>query len=156
MKFKNLIFTTFLFIVISIPVFAQESGFGVGFKIGEPTGINGKYWYSSSNALDFTVGASVFKKNSSVHISISHLYHNYDLIKSQTEFPVYYGFGINILTSKVGSSAFGIKAIGGILWMSEDAELPIDIFFEAAPVFRLFPTTGLDLDVSFGARYFFK
>jgi hypothetical protein len=35
-------------------------------------------------------------------------------------------------------------------------KLPIDVFFEVAPSFRLLPTTGLDLDVAVGGRYYFK
>jgi hypothetical protein len=48
-----------LSIVIGISLSAQAAGgrnFGLGVVLGDPTGFTGKYWSSSTTALDFNVG----------------------------------------------------------------------------------------------------
>jgi hypothetical protein len=48
-----------LLFVIAVSLSAQAAGgrnFGLGMVLGDPTGFSGKYWSSSTTALDFNVG----------------------------------------------------------------------------------------------------
>ena len=77
---RKLIFLFISIFFINQIITAQESGFGIGIMIGEPTGLSMKQWLNSSNAIDAGVGWS-FTENGSIHLHADYLYHNYDLIK---------------------------------------------------------------------------
>ena len=145
-------------LVLTLSIFsqlsAQERKIGAGLKLGEPTGVTLKYWLNTRNALDFTLGLAVFNSNSRVNININYLYHYDNVIKTQEDVSLFLGFGARLVSKKHGNSSFGIRGVGGGAWYSD--EYPIEVFFEAAPVFRLFPTTGLDFDIAIGARYYFE
>jgi hypothetical protein len=49
---KSLLFV----IAISLSAHAAGRNFGLGVVLGDPTGFSGKYWSSSTTALDFNVG----------------------------------------------------------------------------------------------------
>jgi hypothetical protein len=49
---------------------------------------------------------------------------------------------------------FGVRGVLGVMMYLK--EIPVDVFLEASPSFRLLPTTGLDLDIAIGGRYYFK
>lgn len=154
MKRSYLISTFLIVLYFCSQSAAQSSGFGLGIKVGEPTGLNGKYWLSSGNAVSATVGYSFISDNHALRLSADYLfYHNPDLIKSQETLPVFFGLGVRLNTTEHNSSAFGIRGVTGISWWSKQA--PVDVFFEFAPVFNLAPSTSLDLDVCLGIRYFF-
>lgn len=143
-----------IYIIFSGFIYSQHQGVGLGIRIGEPTGFNAKYWISSSTALSFNMGYAL-ASNSRLHISADYLYHLYDLIdipENQGNIPFFYGFGVRIVTRKVGESSFGARGIAGTAYYLK--EVPVDIFVELAPVFRLFPSTGIDFDAAIGARYF--
>jgi hypothetical protein len=77
--------------------FAQERRFGLGFMVGEPTGLSAKLWTSQTKALDFGLGLSAFgNRNNSgtlVHFHMDYLWHSFNAIKSADRFPIYYGIG---------------------------------------------------------------
>ncbi len=133
---------------------AQESGFGAGIILGEPTGFSAKYWLDNNKALDFGLAYSFIRKNSAVSLHADFLYHAFDIIKSNYRIPVYYGFGARLRIIKDNSTGFGARGVVGIVWINNNA--PIDIFLEVVPVFNLFPETSLNLDAAIGARYYFK
>ncbi len=133
---------------------AQDKGFGAGIILGEPTGLSAKYWLDNNNALAFGLAYSLVRKNSAVSIHADYLYHAFDLIKSNYRFPVYYGFGARMRIVDGGDNALGARGVVGIVWLSDD--LPIDAFIEVVPVFNLFPSTSLNLDLGLGARFYFN
>lgn len=153
---KKSCFVVLLILTLSIfsYVSAQEREIGVGLKLGEPTGLTLKYWLNTRNALDFTLGAAVFNSNSRVNINVNYLYHYDNVIKTREDVSLFLGFGARLVSKKHGNSSFGIRGVGGVAWYSD--KYPIEVFLEAAPVFRLFPTTGIDFDMAIGARYYFK
>lgn len=157
MKIRTNIFSAviiFLLIVTSGTLYCQSSGFGAGIKIGEPTGLTAKYWVSQTNSFTGTFGYSMLRADKMIYVGVDYLYHNYDLIKSEEELPVFYGFGTRIRAGRNDQGSFGIRGVGGISWHMKPQ--PVEIFVEFAPVFRLFPSTGLDLEAGLGARYYFK
>jgi hypothetical protein len=61
---------------------AQTSNgdFGLGFILGEPTGLSGKLFLGESRALDFGAAWS-FGNNSNLHLHADYLIHRFDLIR---------------------------------------------------------------------------
>ena len=137
---------------ISINSYGQDSGFGIGVMIGEPTGLSAKYWLNDVNALDFGLAYSFVRKNSAVSLHADYLYHAFDIIKSNYRIPIYYGFGARLRLVSGDDNALGARGVIGVAWLSDRA--PFDVFLEVVPVFNLFPSTSLNLDAAIGARYY--
>jgi hypothetical protein len=150
---KTIIQVIFLLSLVSITK-SQNKGFGAGILIGEPTGLSGKYWLDESRALDFGLAYSFVHTHPAFSLHSDVIFHDSDIIKSQFRLPVYYGFGIRIHFSNKDGNTFGARGVMGIAWLLDNEAL--DIFFEIAPVFNLFPETSLQLDFSIGSRYYFK
>lgn len=151
MKIFRLIFFLFLFFEVA---FAQNKNFGLGIMIGEPTAISGKYWTSNTNAWDFGLGYSIIDSQKEISVHADYLYHISDLIKAKYKIPFYYGFGFRLRFHAHESSNIGARGVAGLVMFVE--EIPIDVFFELAPVFSLFPKTSLNLDAAIGARWYFN
>lgn len=132
--------------------YAQDKGLGLGIIIGEPTGLSGKYWLNNNNALDFGLAYSFVRQNSAVSLHADYLYHAFDVIKSDYRFPIYYGFGARLRLVDGDDNALGARGVIGVAWLSDN--LPIDVFLELVPVFNLFPSTSLNFDMGFGARFY--
>jgi len=143
-----------LLILLSMPVKAQDKGFGAGIMVGQPTGLSGKYWLNQVNALDFGLGFSFAKDDSRIHIHADYLWHSNTSIESSEKFSFYYGPGIKLRSGKNDDAQLGIRGVIGIEWMA--AKIPIDVFLEIAPVFNFVPGTSFKVDASFGARYYFE
>ncbi len=145
----------FLILIISISqAYAQRSGYGVGIIIGEPTGLSGKYWMDKETAVSAGLAYSFASNNRGISLHADLINHQYGVIKSGYILPVYYGFGFRLRTKERTDGSFGVRGVVGLNWQRTD--YPIDIFIEAAPVFILLPETGVAIDASLGARYFFK
>jgi hypothetical protein len=136
---------------------AQESGLGVGFMLGEPTGISIKKWLNNSNALDAGLGWS-FTEDGSIHLHADYLYHNYDIIKlSDAKVPVYFGVGGRFKfkndQKSVGNS-IGVRVPVGAAYQFTSA--PFDAFIEIVPILDLSPDTRISFNSAIGFRYYFK
>ncbi|WP_345027068.1 hypothetical protein [Ravibacter arvi] len=106
---KKLIFTLIGFLSISL-AHAQYDNFAVGFKLGEPTGINIRKYFNNINALDLTVGTyggiignnrdyrSGKYKNVGLAVQVHYLWHT-PLFNSEN-LHLYYGFGGQINSRK--------------------------------------------------------
>lgn len=139
---------------INIKTFAQDKGVGIGAMIGEPTGLSAKYWLNDINALDFGLAYSFVRNNSAVSLHADYIYHAFDVIKSNYRIPLYYGFGARLRFVNGADNSLGARGVIGLAWLNDQA--PLDVFFEVAPVFNLFPSTSLNLDAAIGARYYLK
>jgi hypothetical protein len=141
------------FIIISIPAYAQERGFGIGLIVGEPTGISLKTWTSSTTAIDGGMAWS-FHRETALHIHADYLWHSFDLIKTQERIPVYYGVGGRIRFGNKVDSGIGVRGVVGLNFFLKQA--PIDFFLELAPILDLIPETSLSMNGGIGVRYFFE
>jgi hypothetical protein len=150
---KKLSLLIVIFIISSNFVLGQKSGSGIGLMLGEPTGLSGKYWINENNAIDFGLGAGLFGEGTGFSLHADYLYHINNLIKWKYKTPFYYGFGIRMRFPSNSSTYLGIRGVAGLIMYLK--KLPIDLFFEVAPSFRLLPTTGLNLDIAIGSRYYF-
>jgi hypothetical protein len=149
---KRLI-VTFMFIVVFFPcaVLAQDQDFGLGFMVGEPTGISFKKWVGSTTAFDGAAGWS-FRGQDRLHLHVDYLVHNFDMINVERgRLPVYFGLGARLKLED--ETLFGVRIPVGVCYLFEKA--PLDVFFELVPMFDLVPDTGFKLSGSIGIRYYF-
>ena len=162
-KFLVVAFLSMLLIFVK-PVSAQDHGFGIGFVIGEPTGLSAKLWTSKKNAFDFGLGWAVgpdrvsdfhgVHYGSRVHFHMDYLWHSFNAIRSEQRFPLYYGIGGRFNSGGGYDSSFGVRGVFGIAWLPRDA--PLDVFLEVVPVLQLTQSTGFGMDAGLGMRFYFE
>ncbi len=166
MKWIGVVLTFLAMAFASNQSFAQNTGVGAGLILGSPTGISAKFWTSSTNAVDLAIGWSAngewarfgdtwyyVNSQSYLHIHADYLWHNFNVIKSEERFPLYYGLGFHYDSGNTMAAAFGIRGVVGIDWLPRS--VPLDVFLEFAPVVYLTPGSGLGFDTGIGARFFF-
>lgn len=147
-------FTLFALMFISFSSLkAQENKFGLGVMLGAPTGFSGKYWLNEENALDFGLAYSFVETNNALSIHADYLYHDARWFPRFDRLDFYYGFGARIRSNN-DQTSLGIRGVAGLALMLKEA--PVDIFIEIAPVFKLIPSTALNMDAAIGARYYFE
>jgi len=142
-----------MFIVIFFPcaVLAQDQDLGLGFMVGEPTGISFKKWVGSTTAIDGAAGWS-FSGPDRLHLHVDYLVHNFDMINVERgRLPVYFGLGARLKLED--RTKFGVRIPIGVCYLFEKATL--DAFFEFVPIFDLVPDTGFSISGSIGIRYYF-
>lgn len=162
-KLTSLLFGIILFLG-TIPLSAQDTGLGIGFVLGEPTGLSAKFWTTQKNALDFGLGYAwggdrfnykgEYNGNRRVHFHMDYLWHSQNAIRSTQRFPVYYGLGFRFNSGAGYEESFGARGVFGIAWWPRDT--PLDLFIELVPVFQLTPVTGFGIDAGLGIRIFFN
>ena len=155
MKKYFILVTALTFFLINFSnTLAQDSGFGLGVILGEPTGLSGKYWLDNNNALDIALGYSFIPKDAKISMHVDYLYHLQDVIQSEESITLYYGFGLRLRARSGKQGSFGVRGvIGGSLPLKN---IPVEFFLEVAPVFLLLPATALNFDVGIGGRYYFN
>jgi hypothetical protein len=134
---------------------AQSRDFGLGFIVGEPTGLSAKAWQSRTRAVDFAAAWS-FDGDDAFHFHVDYLVHRFGVIKvSRGQLPIYYGIGGRLRFHDEGDEdvEFGIRFPVGLDYLF--ARDPIDIFFEIVPILDLVEDTDFELNASLGARYWF-
>jgi len=130
---------------------AQDSGFGLGVILGEPTGISFKHWTGYNTALIGAV-AWAFGREDAFHLHLDYCIHSFRLIKAERhEIPFYYGIGFRFKDER--RDRLGVRFPLGIIYMFDEA--PLDIFLEIVPIFDLAPKTELSFNGAVGIRYFF-
>ena len=144
--------------VAPVPVRERLGGsFGLGAGLGAPTGISGKLWLGSNNALQFSAGGrwGAFKDLSA---SVDFIVHFRPINVEGDEFslPLYAGAGVqtDVDFSLPGSQLLlGPRAVlGGTVLVPT---LPVDVYLEVAPTLYLTQVVGWAMDGQIGARYYF-
>lgn len=145
---------------------AQDTGFGLGFIVGEPTGISFKGWVGSNQAIDGAVAWSLGHGNV-LNVHMDYLFHNYDLIRvNKGRLPLYYGPGARVRAWQHGEywhhgewhptdghADIAFRFPVGLDYQFENA--PLDIFLEAAPTLGVLPATYFGIGAGLGMRYWF-
>ncbi len=128
--------------------------FGIGFVLGEPSGISWKYWLDGRRAVD---GAFGYSFGDDYRISVNYILHE-DAFEDPT-FPLYYGIGGAVsgnrgyvTRSKEGNFALGARGVIGVSYLFKRA--PLDAFLEVAPIVFIAPPLGLSIDFAFGLRVY--
>ncbi len=131
----------------------EQRGFGLGIILGEPTGISMKGWLSNANAIDAGVAWS-FRRETSLHVHADYLWHSFNVFSTKEEIPLYYGIGGRIKVGRNEDTRLGARVVVGVDFLLHDA--PLDFFLEVAPILDLTPSTELNGNAGFGARYWFR
>ena len=132
--------------------------FGIGFMVGEPTGLSLKYWIDEESAIDGAAAWS-YSENDSFQLHGDYLIHNYELLEAD-ELPLYWGIGARLKFKDSDGrgrnenyAIFGIRVPFGITYLFEDE--PLDLFFEVVPVLDLSPDLDVDINAAVGLRFYF-
>lgn len=146
---------------------AQESEFGLGVTLGDPTGVDFKWNLNEHNALDFVVGYGAFGgAHFYTHVEWHHDWHLTEL-GERARMDLYTGVGAKLGVYYNGyyywgradddfrnsSAWFGIRAPIGLDFVFNNA--PVDVFVELAPGMWLVQRPFFDFDAAVGARYWF-
>jgi hypothetical protein len=129
---------------------------GIGFIVGEPTGVSLKHFLTPDTAIDVGAAWSLVE-DSHFHIHADYLFHNFNVLKrefdvSEGELPLYYGIGGRVRFDH--DARAGIRIVLGVSYRFEEA--PLDLFFEVAPIMDLVPETELNGNVGMGIRFWFR
>lgn len=125
---------------------------GIGAMVGNPTGLNAKYWLSETNAVDGGMAMS-FGKKSNFSLHSDYLFHSEGALVFQDNHPldVYYGIGGRM---EFGDDIeLGVRLPVGIAHRLENNRA--DVFGEIAPIVDFVGRTGLEFHLAIGARYYF-
>lgn len=136
--------------LLSIPARANTTGLGI--SIGNPIGLNGKYWLDDDKAVDAGAGFS-FGKHTDFSLHSDFLLHNKGafFINDVNPLDLYYGIGGRM--EFADDIEVGIRVPVGVAYVAEGGSS--DIFAEIAPIFDIVSKTGIELHWLFGARYYF-
>jgi hypothetical protein len=141
-------------VITELPKFSDKpDGTGLGFGIGEPTGIAVAFRPNASHTIAGVVGWSL-------QYSTLHAHADYLVTVARIQPPesvlsadVYAGAGPTINIGDASQPGFGARIPLGV---SLAFEKPVDVFMEVAPVLALFPETGLAINATVGIRTWFR
>ncbi|HXJ58268.1 MAG TPA: hypothetical protein VNU68_16555 [Verrucomicrobiae bacterium] len=129
-----------------------EHRFGAGLIVGEPTGASLKYFFNDKFAVDGLLGQS-FQHDNDFYIHSDVLYH-IDLFKlDEGRLPIFFGVGLRGRFDDGREDSAGVRVPVGVSYMFD--RIPVDVFFEVAPIFDFTPKSRTDYSVGVGARYWF-
>jgi len=154
--------------------FQANKTFGLGVELGEPTGINGKYFFSDKAAFDFGIGwiYSHYYYDDGLHLYADFLYHPTSLASTHAfELPLYIGVGLRYWDFEYcdgnicdyHGSVFGLRIPFGMAF--DFNNVPLDIFIQIVPVIdsvygdyydRHHDRAHLGIDLSLGIRFWFN
>ncbi len=147
---KSLILIMFVFMTTT--VLAARNDLGVGAMVGNPTGLNAKYWLGEDIAVDGGFALSIGK-----HVDLSmhsdYLMHQKGAFFLNDVHPLdlYYGIGGRM---EFGDDfELGVRVPVGLV--HRFTERPVDVFAEIAPIVDFIGRTGVELHFALGGRYYF-
>jgi hypothetical protein len=131
----------------------NRSGFGAGIIVGEPTGLDGKFWLTSATAVQSAVAWST-SDNANLHFTFDYTVHKWGLIDVERgSLPLYFGVGGRLRLRDDRDDDVGIRIPVGLDY--QFANDPFDIFLEVVPIMDLAPDTDFSVNLALGARWFF-
>lgn len=163
----------------SRPAAATEVGysrkFGLGFMLGEPTGLSGKVWVGPTNAIDFGLGFFSYGWGNRCYTDNNNVQHcngytAYDVIgdylwqsnivRGSAQLDWHLGIGGKISGGDYWRYredghdwSVGVRGSIGLDLMFQNPNF-LEIFFEIAPVLYLIPTF-MAPDAALGVRFYF-
>lgn len=148
---RRVLGTISLLLVLAGPAYAQRAGTGLGFILGEPTGISFKTWTGGTSAIDAALAWS-FEGEDSFHFHIDWMRHDFGVVDVEKgAMPFYYGIGGRLKAED--DTRVGARGVFGFAYVFASA--PFDIFLEVVPILDLVPDTEFNMNAALGTRYFF-
>ncbi|MES2746708.1 MAG: hypothetical protein V4655_14845 [Bdellovibrionota bacterium] len=153
MRLHSLLLTLFILLIGTSHAEAANR-FGLGVVIAGPTGLTAEYIYGKNR----DVAASLGWGDDSFHLNLDHHWNQPNLIKADgVPINIYFGLGLRWISwngrNDDSDNSIGLRLPVGIQHIFK--EVPIQIFFELAPALILVDSTGFEIDLALGARYFF-
>ncbi|MGD8414049.1 MAG: hypothetical protein PVF33_07445 [Candidatus Latescibacterota bacterium] len=153
---RILIVATVMLALVSVARQAEakpRGDFGLGIIVGEPTGLDLKWFLNGENAVEGGVAWS-FSGDTDVHIQVDYLYHFYDWIKVKKGLlPVFIGIGGRVAFVENQDDKLGIRIPVGLSYEFDGGV--VDVFGELVPILDLAPDTDFDFEGAIGARFWF-
>ncbi len=159
--------------------FEANKTFGLGLELGSLAGLTGKVFVSESGAIDFGVGTlfSDGTRSGIFQVYGDYLFHPVSLASIEAfELPLYVGIGGRFWhfserfdpgAVEFSGSVVGVRVPVGIAF--DFNNLPLDAFIQVVPTLDYYKYSSnngvimpisngfaFDIDVSIGARYWFK
>jgi hypothetical protein len=148
--------------------FEANKTFGLGLELGAPFGLNGKWFFNPSQALDFGIGDDyTYSNRSGFPVYGDLLFHPVSLASTPAfELPFYVGIGGRVWNfndsgrlAPNDATAFGVRVPLGLSF--DFNAIPLDAFVQVVPTLDFFTGNAahsifVDVDFSIGARYWFN
>lgn len=152
---KKVLSATLLTLILAMgagSLHAQQAGegLGIGFIVGEPTGLSIKSWTGGGNAFDLGIAWSL-GRHDALHVHADYLWHSALDEVDEGGLLLYYGLGGRIVFVE-DDARVGLRIPFGITYLFGDA--PLDIFLEVAPVLDLVPSSDFDVNAAAGLRIY--
>ncbi len=160
---KIILIATAILLTFQTGVSAQSSKAQLGVIINSPTGISGKVWLDSRNALDGAIGW-IIGDNSNFYFHADFLRHYFGKFTVEGgSLPLYWGMGIKFIFvddySTIAGNfipkddvVVGIRVPLGASYIYGGSQF--DVFFEIAPFLNFTPDPMFSLDGAIGFRLF--
>ena len=153
---KKLI-TISLALLLSLSVYSQTSGFGIGANLGNSLDFSLKYWTGESSAIAAAAGFS-FWSYGGFHVSGDYLFHPWEWNAGKDLMKVHVGPGIGMGFFSGYSNNFGVsvRAASGVGYYFHN--IALELHADVVPMLGLYgPWSGVDPDVGYfvGARWYF-
>jgi len=147
--------------------YVANGTFGAGLELGSPFGLNGKYFISDDNALNFGLGADGYYRGyrDGLNLYFDYLWHPVSLANpDEFQLPFYIGLGARLWSFDDDRNryndvfTFGLRIPIGIAF--DFNNVPLDIFAQLTPTIDFYTdyadSAGFLLDFSIGIRFWFK
>ena len=145
---RTVLVAVVLFLILPVGLSAQQrSGIGLGFMVGEPTGLSAVSWLGRGNAVDL-VAAWAFGGGGSFYLHVDYQYHSF------VERPLTLFAGLGGFLRLDADPVVGFRVPLGLTFLLQ--EPPLDFFVEVAPGMAILPGTGFSIQGGVGARYYFR
>jgi len=138
---------------------AQLTGTGLGFVLGEPTGISLKSWLSTNSAITIG-GAWSFQHEGSLFLWADYTLHSFNITHSANpkSLAFYYGLGgkvsfVDRNDHEDDDTVIGARIPLGLMLPFHNA--PVDVFLEIVPTIDLAPETDFSVNGGIGMHLFF-
>lgn len=135
--------------------------FGVGFAVGSPSAVVGKYYVGHGNALDFGVGfwrsqyrcrGDLCRGSSHISVNGDYLWQEQIVRERAVTLDWHIGAGARVWTGDGGFAAAARMPVGLDLMFRRPNF--VELFLEIAPAFYIVPGVGLDFEGLLGVRFY--
>lgn len=140
-----------MFVFMTTTLMAAQNELGIGAMLGNPTGLNAKYWLDENVAIDGGLALS-WGKHSDLSLHSDYLMHNKGAFFLNEVHPLdlYYGLGGRM--EFADDLELGVRVPVGLAHRL--VEQPADVFAEIAPIVDFIGTTGVEIHFAVGGRYY--
>jgi hypothetical protein len=132
------------------PALTNRNDFGLGFMLGEPSGLDAQFFWSQKSAIDVNVAWSW---KDWFFVAADYQVYN-KLADSPPEWRWYYGLGGYLTTPHNEDGTLGLRVPLGVKYRFPNS--PVDIWGEIDPALQLVPDTTPELQGGIGVTFWLR